>query len=184
MIKYSHLFLFLILLINCSPKERSESKISEDTQQLVKHNPTNRSYTTYFHENYYDQLQINNIMLFFTKENEQAKAKALGLIVNHTRKEPLSILRYQFVIDGEEFIYTTHNLYTIDDFEKPKTIISCQDTLTSQSFDIMKKLIKSEQAKIIYIGENNSISHDIDKKVKKQLRQVINAYEAMDGELP
>lgn len=180
----SLLSLSLVFLWGCSTRNSQENTIAEDTRHLVRHNPTDRSYTTYFHENYYDQLAINNLMLFFTSENEQETPKALGIIINHTRIDPMSIQQYQLIIDGEEFIYTPQNLYTIDDPEKEKTIISCQDTLTSQSLEMVKDLINSEQAKIIYIGENDSVSHELDAKVKKQLSQVIEAYEAMGGELP
>ena len=184
--KTSHHFILMlvIFLMSCSSNQKVEDGLARDTQYLVKHNPTDRGYTTYFHENYYDQLAIDNIMLFFTRENEEEPPKALGMILNYTKKDPLNIQHYKFSFDGKEVIYQPENLYTIDDPEKEKTIISCQDTLDSQSFEMVKNLINSEQARIIYIGENDSVSHAIDAKAKKQLLQVIEAYESMGGKLP
>jgi len=182
---YKNLYYLLLvfLFIRCS-SNNSNDAIIEDSRHLVKHNPTDRDYATFFHENYYDQLKINNIMLFFTRENNQESPGALGLILNHTQENPISIKQYKFTINGENTFYNPDNLYTIDDFEKKKTIISCQDTLNSKSFEIIKDIINSEQAKIQYIGENDSIIYDIDEQLKTQLSQVIEAYIAMGGKLP
>ena len=170
-------------LLQCKTKIDANDNLTEDIQQLVKHNPTDRNYTTYFHKSYYNQLDINKIMLFFTKKNSHEQPTAIGMILNHVQKDPLEIQKYQFVIDGETINYQPQNIYTIDDFEKQKTIISCQDTLTSNSFDIVNDIINSRQSKIIYIGKNDSVIHNINKQMKTQLSQVIDAYEDMGGNL-
>ncbi|MGK7397506.1 MAG: hypothetical protein ACNS62_23210 [Candidatus Cyclobacteriaceae bacterium M3_2C_046] len=180
------LFIFFLLaftLFKCSSNHR-EDRLGIDSRHLVKHNPTDRNYITYFHENYYDQLKVNNIMLFFTKENKQEVPKALGMILNHTRKDPLDIQQYQFVIDGDIFDYFPQNIYTIDDFEKEQTIVSCQDTLTDNSFLIIKDIINSNQAKLIYLGANGSVTFEIDHHMKAQMSQVIEAYKNMGGMIP
>lgn len=175
---------FLIFFYGCKPAADRNENLQSDTLQLVKHNPTDRNYITFFHKSYYEELDIDKLMLFFTQKNDQDKPSAIGLILNHVSDDPIDIQEYQFVVDDDTMTYRPKNLYTIDDFEKSKTILSCQDTLTEESYHIIRDILMANEIKVRFVGDNSTKGYILSQADKEHMQEVLNAYQKMGGSLP